>query len=220
MVQRIYHTSELADLVVQSDTRAFKAHRDIVFELLPSLQATCVATPEDCLPFFVRIPASEQVVEAMLRHLYQLDVILPFEDLDDAPSVAEAGRLALDFANGNCLIHACEGLLTCTKYGIHELADRFQRAILGCMFFARDADDLLPMADMAHSFSDKMVPEELMISWKLDVSDKLVYTTLVILAFEADRIGGEYDVTGDEIEEIIGLETMRRKFETAHRRQR
>lgn len=43
---RLYRTGELADLVVQSDTRAFRAHRDIVFELVPVLQESCIVTPE------------------------------------------------------------------------------------------------------------------------------------------------------------------------------
>ncbi|KXT04069.1 hypothetical protein AC578_4951 [Pseudocercospora eumusae] len=127
------------------------------------------------LPFLVRTNTPEDVMETILRYLYQLDVRLPFEGIEDAPNIAEQGRLALRLATEHNFTYALKGLVVCEK-----LSDRFQRAVLSCIFFTPSYSDLAFMVDIAYCLHLPQYPG-------LDINAKLRYIALINLVFELDH---------------------------------
>ncbi|EME81043.1 uncharacterized protein MYCFIDRAFT_76979 [Pseudocercospora fijiensis CIRAD86] len=241
-----------------------RAHRDIVFEVVPFFEDVCIVTPEGRLPFLVGTDTPEEVMENILRHLYQLDVRLPFEGIEDVGDVAEEGRLASRLANRHNFKNALHGLIACRKYGLHQLSDRYQRTVLSCIFFAQHYRDLIFMVEIAFNLHRT-------VARGLGINGRLRYIALINLVFELDNVleqlpwrglpglqrkaaecanicarhslqrgalGPEvdsremrqflmfcadildYEVTANEVDDIITFEMTRRAFEATHQYRR
>jgi hypothetical protein len=71
---RMYETGEWSDLTIRTATKSFKVHKSIVCPACPFFHAACTNGFKESQTGVIDLKESETVVDAMLRHIYELPI--------------------------------------------------------------------------------------------------------------------------------------------------
>ncbi|CZT14599.1 uncharacterized protein RCC_00574 [Ramularia collo-cygni] len=95
-LRRMYETEEWADLTIKTATKDFKVHKSIVCPACPFFHAACTNEFKESHTGIIHLEDSASVVDAILRHLYELPIEwLSYRQWDLEHAVTPGGSAAV-----------------------------------------------------------------------------------------------------------------------------